>query len=55
VKFRAALPHHSHSRMEKKGMPEGCWMMAAPGAAWQKSNRLGHRESASDQEELSKS
>lgn len=31
MKFGAALSQHTHSWMEKKGMLEGCGMMAAPG------------------------
>lgn len=54
VKFRAALPQHTHSWMEKKGMLEGCGMMAALGTAWQEVNRLWLRESARKQEGLRK-
>ena len=54
VKFGAALHHHTHSWMEKKGMLEGSGMMAAPGTALQEVNGLRLRKSTWDQEELSK-
>lgn len=40
IKFGTALPQHSHSWMEKKGMLEGCGMMAASGTVWQWVDRL---------------
>lgn len=33
MKFRAVLPHYTHSWMENQGMLEGLGMVAAPGTA----------------------